>query len=204
MKQSKLLSSLVFAGLAASASAAVVFMDDFSTGYTIPDGQTQIDNTTPDRAAVVEGQMLAKGWTAITTTGNAEYGILDKGHLYGHSRGETLAFEYNYYSPTLAAGDTLSIDVITARNNPYNAAIILWDGADEGTRVVAGSWEGSSANGEVLSYTLQAGDASHVIFQYGHGANWGETDSVAFNVIPETSTALLGGLGLLALLRRRK
>ncbi|OYV04763.1 MAG: hypothetical protein CFE26_15145, partial [Verrucomicrobiales bacterium VVV1] len=66
----------------------------------------------------------------------------------------------------------------------------------------------STFNGISLSYT----DTSGLVTEFDHlalgfGSAWGGTkyiDDVRVTIVPEPSAALLGGLGMLALLRRRR
>lgn len=177
----------------ASAQAATVFSDTFN--YTVTN------------AFVAEG-----GWTSHTGTGGSDAG---SGIMWGN--GNVLEYQY---SVAVAAGDVITMDATLQRDFGgyfYSMDITMWDGADDGTRVQSAfsNTEGSAAVGQTLpslSYTVTAADIAagrdHVVIQYSHSANWGETQDVTLDVtaaaVPEPSSAALLGLGGLALIMRRR
>ncbi|GAA5495097.1 hypothetical protein Rhal01_01269 [Rubritalea halochordaticola] len=178
-----------------AANAAIVFTDSFD--YTV------------DNAFLAEG-----GWTTVIDTGSGLGANSATGVMWGNpgASGEA-ALEYNY-TTTLVAGDVISMDATIVRNTSgyiYGKEIILWDGADSGTRV---SKVDDSQAGNIVtttSYTVTQDDINagltQVIFKYSHDGNWGETADVTFDIVsvPEpTSTALLGLGGLALILRRRR
>lgn len=181
MKNMKYMALAAVVGFAvSSASAGIVFSDTF--------------NYTANNAMVAEG-----GWTSHTGTGGSDAG---SGFLWGNGN----VLEYNYTN-TVAAGDVLTLDATVQRDWAgyfYTMTADLWDGSDVGTRLQAATsvQEGSTATAGALSqltYTVTAADIAagrdHVIFQYSHSTNWGETQDVSFGVtaIPEPAT-----LGLVA------
>jgi hypothetical protein len=78
------------------------------------------------------------------------------------------------------------------------------------SQVLAAASNPDRATG-ALTYTFLPGDVGktlglRVSFFEGSGSNGREVliDSISYSVIPEPSSALLGGIGMLALLRRRR
>ena len=137
------------------------------------------------------GEFIAQGWTTENGTVGTNLGTTAGGNLWGHSThgGNTKAsLEYNY--PTaLAAESVITIDATVSRTNrPYEMRIWLWDGTDAGTRTQAAeSLQNPRAKPlDTLSYTVTPDDIAagldHVIFEYGHGAGWGETEDISFGV----------------------
>ncbi|MCU0795988.1 MAG: PEP-CTERM sorting domain-containing protein [Akkermansiaceae bacterium] len=133
--------------------------------------------------------------------------------MYGNPLGGIAALEYRY-TPTMNLGDIISMDA--ELNRPfigyyYGKEILLWDGTNAGTIT---SRIDESQQGNVLTtttYTVTQADLdaglNHVIFRYSHDGNWGETNSVTFDItpVPEPGTvALLGLVGMTSLVRRRR
>lgn len=176
---------------AVSSQAATVFSDTFN--YTVTD------------AFVAEG-----GWTSHTGTGGSDAG---SGIMWGN--GNVLEYQHTV---AVAAGDVITLDGTLNRDWGgyfYSMDITLWDGADDLTRTQAAfsDTEGSAATAQALpslSYTVTAADIiagrDHVVIQYSHSANWGETQDVSLDItsVPEPSSSALFGLGGLTLLLRRR
>ncbi|WP_235203453.1 PEP-CTERM sorting domain-containing protein [Sulfuriroseicoccus oceanibius] len=175
----------------ASSQAVTVFSDTF-------------DYTT-NGAFVTEG-----GWTSHTGNGGSDAG---SGIMWGN--GNVLEYQHG---DAVAAGDVISMWATLQRDWGgyfYSMDITLWDGVNDGSRVQAAfvNLEGNSATGKVLdplSYTVTGADIAagrdHVVIQYSHSQNWGETQDVTLDVtaVPEPSSAALLGLGGLALILRRR
>ena len=125
------------------------------------------------------------GWTTVNGT---DIGVTPSEKLWGNNA----SLEYNHATALTAAdaGLVLAVDATIDRSGsvyPYFATITLWDGSDAGTKVEvatdAGNWSGGA--GTRLTYTILAADiGKEIIFEYGHGAGWGETDDVTFRIIP--------------------
>lgn len=127
----------------------------------------------------------AGGWTTVNGVVGNDIGITPAARLWGNSA----SLEYNHPAAlsVVDVGFELVVDVAIARSGgayPYNTSIILWDGVDDSTKTVvasdSGSWPGGP--GTRLRYMVLASDlGKEVIFTYGHGNGWGETDNVAFS-----------------------
>lgn len=171
-----------------------------------------------DNAFLVEG-----GWTTLLaggTLGNNFGSAAASSLMWGNptAAGNTQAgLEYNHTTSLGNAGDTISMDanVFRGGGSTYTMSIILWDGADAGTRNVVATNTDDPGGGigplqalQTVSYTALPGDVGkEIIFVYEHSQNWGETADVTFDVTPvpePSSTALLGLGGLALILRRRK
>ena len=176
----------------ASSQAATVFTDTF--------------NYTAANAFIAKG-----GWTTVTGTIGTDIGSeASSGKMWAFNG----SLEYNDTVTTVAEGDVITMNANVVRAGyPYVMTLDLWDGVTTATRsqVDTTSQTPPTAALTELSYTVTAADISagrdHIIFHYGHGANWGETADVTFGItpVPEPSSAALLGLGGLAfILRRRK
>ena len=194
MKQTNtLLTALLVLAGTHSSYAATVFTDTF--------------NYTTANAFIAEG-----GWTTVTGTIDTDIGSVstDGGYMWGYNG----SLEYNDTATTVAEGDVITMNANVRRAGyPYVMTLDLWDGVTTATRsqVDTTSQTPPTAALTELSYTVTAADISagrdHVIFHYGHAANWGETADVTFGItaVPEPSSAALLGLsGLAFILRRRK
>ncbi|QQL44665.1 PEP-CTERM sorting domain-containing protein [Sulfuriroseicoccus oceanibius] len=183
---------------ACNVDAAVVFSDDFDYGGDlVSDGGWTVNN----------GLNLNGGGSLVwAQTGSAEY----------------------HHGVALAEGDEILMDAavikyagapgVAGNTYAYSLQVILWDGADAGTRTwVAGDAQIATAADLVqTAYTATAADVGKfVVFRYEHedqslpgsvGGGWGETDSVSFQVnpVPEPGAAALLALGGAALVMRRK
>lgn len=192
--------SVAYLGLllaASSASAATAFFD--IGGTPVQSGYTGLSGNS---AATSNGiTITTAGWTGTQNPGDAS---LDGNPL------EDLYSDYLYGNESTITISGLGL------NTPYTLTIYAYAG---GNSALAANWYVGANDGtpdHVWSQTAQTFDESVAKFTLsatssGTGTILLSVDNTAktsrFNgieIVPEPSTALLGGLGLLALLRRRR
>jgi len=140
-----------------------------------------------------------------TIQGNGGFGSGVVGIQYFD--GGTLAFEFRYVGGNAASkwefGDSSGFNQTSTVGYSTNGFIFRFDQTGANTYAF-------SVNGSQLRTGTLAGGAGLVdsVKVFNNNAGSGSASNVVFNTlvyqVPEPSTALLGGLGLLALLRRRR
>jgi PEP-CTERM motif len=127
---------------------------------------------------------------------------------------------YNLSTYTIGAGDVFDISMY-AKSWNFAAAgaqltVTLFYGSDPNLNLIGSfstgalSQSGSEAWTQYTSGSISATAGSIgqtlglKVVSDGPAGSFGNFDEIQVNVIPEPSTALLGGLGMLALLRRRR
>jgi len=88
----------------------------------------------------------------------------------------------------------------------WYSASFTWTPTSGTTGDFSLSWTGAQGNKGPLAVTGYTFDSEEVFFGFGTGRSPGYFDNISITgaAIPEPSTALLGSLGMLALLRRRR
>ena len=125
---------------------------------------------------------------------------------------------YNLSTYTIGAGDVFDVSMY-AKGWNWQAAggsltITLFYGSDPTTNAIGSFSTGALAQGTTWtqytsgSIAATAGSIGQTlglkVVSTGATNSFGNFDEIQVNVIPEPSAALLGGLGMLALLRRRR
>ena len=231
MKYSLITASLVL-GMIGSASAAVVFSDDFET----PDvTAAQSDGNTSGAIDTNKWQKNTQGF------GAGRQGTVDEAHGdFTDPVGEQ-AYAFRYTNSGITTKDglignltsgytyTISFDVVLDGHNtttPYNAALVTFNGGlrdrmngggigQETTSILSTASGNATVDGLyttiMFSYTSDGteGTLGHdVALRFQGATSSAIIDNVSIDVdtgeIPEPSTALFGGLGALLLLRRRR
>lgn len=163
---------------ASALQAQTVFSDSFN--YTV------------DAAFVAEG-----GWTRAINTGSGLGCNVGAGFMYGNPGTGVSALEFEHPA-TLNVGEviTMSANVDRGTGYSYGRRIILWDGADAGTRqeVAGGTVNGVGPAGGAnynlpkVEYAVTPTDIAnglnHVVFRYSNDGAWGQTNDVTFAVNP--------------------
>ena len=196
----------------------------YSGGTTLTTGRLMLNNTSGSGlgsgAATVNGGTLGgtgsfSGAATINTTGvlspGTSVGTLGMGALTLNT-GSTLLYELN---TTAVTGDLLNVNgnldlvgTVTLSLADLGSADLLGIGTKFNLISYAGTWNGFEFNGYADDSTFTAfgnewlinyNDVSVGAVNGGLYAN-----AVTLTVIPEPAAALLGGLGLLVLLRRRR
>jgi autotransporter-associated beta strand protein len=192
-----------------------------NTTATVTAGTLLVNGALANSSATVNGGTLGgtggsiTGLVTINDTGvlspGASIGTLATGEL-SFTTGSTFLYELNTTTP---AGDRLD-----ANGNLSLAGTVTLDLADLGSSGLlglntkftmisySGTWDGNIFDG-------YADDSAFTLFGNEWRINYNDvsagsvnggafTNAVTLTVIPEPGSALLGGLGLLALLRRRR
>ncbi len=92
--------------------------------------------------------------------------------------------------------------------SPGGALTIQLSGAEQFSITTGATYAVRVTNGATGDYFYQryedAGSYADGAFGYSNGAPTGRDNGIAYSLVPEPSIALLGGLGLLGLIRRRR
>lgn len=217
----------------ASSQAAVIYFDDFNDQQNINTGgpytQTLAGSSPTTRSGTLGGSASAT-WTSNAESGG--WGQRDYGNnnVATPTSSNYLAFTPQAgYIYTLEADITVTVSIdsnwfaIGFVQNPTNwtvsgaytvgdydsmtqQGIVRWQSPNVGvTRHVtytldttAPGWTNTQNIGYVGWFTANAGGVNL------NSVNQVSIDNFSLTAVPETSTALLGGIGLLALLRRRR
>ena len=192
-----------------------------NTTATVSDGTLLVNGTLANSSAIVNGGTLGgagsiSGAVSINTTGalspGASIGAFGTGALTLNT-GSTFLYELN---TTAATGDLLNVNGDLDFNGTVNLNLVDL-GANvalaAGTKFTLLSYAGAWTSGDVFSG--YADDSSFTAFNNEWLINYNDTSAGAVNgglyssavtltVIPEPASALLGGIGTLLLLRRRR
>lgn len=178
---------------------------------------SSISDITDNAAAQIAGFTVYQG---LYSGGNNSLGFLENGTRLGATgneagngdafanAGEFWLFS-DVYNVPVSASETVTISFQGGSDNgiaSFSAWLII-DGANSATQV--GSLQAGNAAGDPrLTYTatgLTANTSIQLVIEASTPDNSRSLiDNVFLEVVPEPSTALLGGLGLLAFLRRRR
>lgn len=196
----------------------------YSGGTTLNAGTLLANNTagsaTGTGAVTVNGGTLGgtgtvSGAVAINTTGvlspGASVGTLSTGAL-SLNTGSTFAYELN---TTAITGDLLNVDgdlsfdgTVTLSLTDLGSNSLLALGSKFTLISYFGTWDGNTFSGfaDDSEFTLLGNEWRIDYNDVSAGSLNGGTysNAVTLTVIPEPTTAMLAGLGLLALLRRRR
>jgi MYXO-CTERM domain-containing protein len=198
----KTATSLTFLLLAAHAGAVTLLSDSFDTtssGFvtnwteigTDLWGGVGVENTQNGSAQVyLQTGDPANGWAGI----------------------------YRDLGVTGTAGETITIsfDFIGAAGSPYNGVFTasLWDGTPGGTllgSLVPTNPAASAISPQSFNVVLSSNTSANLFVQFLAADNTStgafeqaRLDNVLVTAVPEPAAALLGGIGLLGLLRRRR
>lgn len=143
-------------------------------------------------------------------SGGADAGF---GAIYGYNNMDWGWRTENDRQITFLANDTTSADTIsnhTAGNGQWFHATIEFDfsngfgaGATVGTTTTI-TKTGMTTNVVTDSFTLTSANTFYMDFSVNEAGTSTRMDNLVITTVPEPSAALLGGLGLLGLLRRRR
>lgn len=219
MKQNSILIAAMSFGIAASSSAAIVIANSASASFADSNGTTAA-NMIDGKLAVDSASFTLGTYTTLTEANkttlvsNSGYGFVGSagGQFIGdHTNGQTVTFTFtdqtigevllwNYSQNAVRGIDSITmVEVMTDGVTwvDQNLTFTLLDAGTAGFKSQSLSLGGAITGVDGIRLTLAQGDT-------GGGETAGGFDEVAFSSIPEPSSALLGGLGLLALLRRRR
>jgi len=112
----------------------------------------------------------------------------------------------------VASGATSDFSALLARvDGQYNAATPAWEFTSGGTDNDSQSFSGSTATSTTVSFTYisdgtETTAGQDLVLRLDGASTTGNIDNITIDapVVPEPSAALLGGLGALLLLRRRR
>jgi autotransporter-associated beta strand protein len=191
-----------------------------NTTATVGSGTLLVNGILANSNATVNGGTLGgigsiSGAVAINTTGvlspGASIGTLGTGSL-SLNTGSTFLYEMNTTAPggdLVNANGDLSFDgTVTLNLSDLGSNSILALGTKLTLISYLGTWDGGTFSGysDDSEFTVFGNEWRINYNDVSAGAvNGGSfTNAVTITVVPEPSTVLLGGLGLLALLRRRR
>ena len=215
-----LLASLLSSGLA---GAATTLIDadtnngsfEYVNGVNNPSYTTKVDQWDGDSAGEIDDWTWWSGnsndsgsqvWTPAPAPPAGPTGV-----RFGFIQPGSGVYNLTTYTAQVGDTFTLSWDHVGTRNVPHTVSLVYFDGTNvlaiPGTDIAAtasqlayGGTFTLAADSPAISYPIGIGVTNSTINQ------WGEIDNFVLSVesVPEPSAALLGGLGLLALFRRRK
>jgi fibronectin-binding autotransporter adhesin len=191
-----------------------------STTATVTAGTLLVNGTVSNSSATVNGGVLGgtgsiSGAVAINTTGvlspGASIGTFGTGAL-SLNTGSTFAYELN---TTAVTGDLLNVDgdlsfdgTVTLSLTDLGSNSLLALGSKFTLISYFGTWDGNTFSGfaDDSEFALLGNEWRIDYNDVSAGSLNGGTysNAVTLTVIPEPTTAILAGLGLLALLRRRR
>ncbi len=218
MKQSSIFIAAISLGIASASSAAIVIANSAAASFPGSNGTTtanMIDGilsastaTYPTVVALTE----ANKTSLVSNAGYAFVGSAGGQFIGNNTNGQTVTFTFTdqtigevllwNYSQNAARGlDAITmVEIMTdgATWVDQGLSLTLLDAGTAGFKSQSLSLGGDITGVDGIRLTLAQGDT-------GGGETAGGFDEVAFsNAIPEPSSAIVGGLGLLALLRRRR
>lgn len=210
-------------GVAANA-ATVIYFDDFNDQQNVNSGgpytQTLATTTTTTRSETLGGSATATWLAGVETAG---WGQRDYGdnNVATPTSSNFLVFTpvagYDYTvqmtvdTMTLGGGGSASWFAVGFTSSQHN-----WNGSDSETIDTANLVRFNSNKVATITYTRSGADLLAAGVQYVgwitdlpgginlNSANQVSIDNFSLTAVPEPGAALLGGLGLLALLRRRR
>jgi fibronectin-binding autotransporter adhesin len=192
-----------------------------STPINVTDGTLLVNGALSNSSAVVNGGTLGgsggsiSGAVTINTTGvlspGASIGTLGTGEL-SFTTGSAFLYELNTSTPggdRLDANGDLSFDgTVTLNLVDLGSGSPLTPGSKFTLISYFGTWDGDTFSGyaDDSTFTLLGNEwlINYDDLSAGSINGGAFTNAVTLTAIPEPATALLGGLGLLALLRRRR
>jgi autotransporter-associated beta strand protein len=191
-----------------------------NTTATVSDGTLLVNGTLANSAATVNGGTLGgtgsiSGSVTINSTGTLSPGAsiesLDTGAL-SFTTGASFLYELNTSSPDadlVNANGDLSFDgTVSLDLSDLGTAAALAFGTKFTLISYFGTWDGDTFDGYADDSTFVfSGNEWRIDYNdtSAGAVNGGlYSNAVTLTVIPEPAAALLGGLGLLALLRRRR
>lgn len=216
MKYASAIASLVLAASSSHAATTITtdgfntgpyVATDWDTGGTVTAGQWSMNETSSGAGRGVVGNPFGYGGQATPQegTGQAQFS-----NGYGGATFTLTATVGHYFN----VGDQVAMDFFTAKRT---------DGSDDGALGMTVSLVGAGSLAYASTYTptlntwtqstteyVTITTAGTYSVQFAIASQGGDRttylDSVSYKVeaIPEPSAALLGGLGMLALLRRRR
>lgn len=217
MKQKILNSTILIAsiaiGAATVANSATVYSADFSVdgvGFDHDNANPPAVGPQSTTGGVAGSQFTLSYVDAPATDASDNFFITDGGILTSRDFGGAATFLTQTIDLTGLMGDaTLDSTAETQGTDVFNAANegFQWYYLLDGTRTDIGGLvtsDGDLSINETVDITgastLQVG----FDFEINGGGDGFDVSSVSVDVVPEPSTALLGALGFLALLRRRR
>jgi hypothetical protein len=219
MKQKHLLAAIAVAlSLPTAANAALV------TSFTNLDFDSGAVTTSPYVGFDAPHTTEIIGWTNLNTPGAlVDSGVEATGAWWvPYDNRSAFLYKddgaYNLSTYMIGTGDVFDISMY-AKGWNWQAAggaltVTLFYGADPNLNMIGSFSTGALAQGTTWtqytsgSIAATAGSIGQMlgikVVSSGATNSYANFDEIAVNVVPEPSAALLGGLGLLALLRRRR
>lgn len=162
---------------------------------------------------------IALNWTITGTAGTQDFALQNPqataGEQHAYANGGSMLTQLT--SETIIGGQTYTLTVDVGQIDVFTGSIgtlrlygsTLGAGTAIAELIGIAPTSGTYLLNQTFSYTAPAGGGSFAgqtigIALMGQSGQQVLFDNVRFNAIPEPSTALLGGLGALALLRRRR
>lgn len=176
-----------------AATHALSATDSAATQVQFQNLQWQTSSSTTFGGAATTYLAIMDGFTvdssgAVTTVGTL-LGV-SSNSIDGTTVGKNANLSWNFNNTLLTVGSSYQFVFVNTATPSVAADFIA----------PTGGLELKTGTGLLSETTLMAGNAS----SYNSRANWEPVFNMTYNAIPEPSAALLGSIGLLALLRRRR
>ncbi len=175
-------------------AGTLVINGNISTSTTtVQNGGTLAGSGTTGSVTINNGGTLAPGTSPGTLTISGDLGLNDS---------SILAFEFDPFDTTIGGGVN---DLVSGISN-FTLDGLLNVTATSGSfgGVTSGSWRLFNYSGTLTNNILTLNSMPTLASGYSWSLDTATAGQVNLSVIPEPRAALLGGLGVLALLRRRR
>lgn len=176
-----------------SAGTLVINGNISTSSTTVQNGGTIAGSGTTGSLTINNGGTLAPGTSPGTLTVSGDLGLNDL---------SILAFEFDPFNTAVGSGVN---DLVTGISN-FTLDGLLNVTATSGSfsGVTSGTWRLFGYSGILTDNTLTLNSMPSLDSGYSWSLDTGTAGQVNLVVVPEPRAALLGGLGMLALLRRRR
>jgi fibronectin-binding autotransporter adhesin len=175
-------------------AGTLVINGNISTSTTtVQNGGTLAGSGTTGSVSIANGGTLAPGNSPGTLTVSGDLGLNDA---------SILAFEFDPFNT--AVGGNIN-DLVTGISNfTLDGLLNITATSGSFSGVTSGTWRLFEYSGTLTNNILTLNSMPSLASGYSWSLDTGTAGQVNLTVIPEPRAALLGGLGMLALLRRRR